>query len=325
MSSYTHRSHRSKPFPFTALPNELALEIIRHAMIPDVVDATTSNRDVYQRARSLCLVSSAMRAATMPHLLYTVVLPDTRHVLAFREALRLQSHHLKYRSRLALDYRALVKRMWFDACAPGSPAFVGAPEYDFSRLYDLVAYVPSLGFTAQSESLLHEGVQANWRCTRLTLAGICGPRWKPLLWSTHGTAFLSKLTHLVLWQGEPVGRDAPTLIPAWIRSVPFASMPNLARLAIPIHRAHAPVSGIHEPTDMLVYTRSRSRQEPTVFVDYAMCHEPLAYGDVVPLPPMSVRHTVEYHTRVHWEENFLREQNETVWAQADSIRSRRHR
>ncbi|KAJ7690762.1 hypothetical protein B0H17DRAFT_1201590 [Mycena rosella] len=103
------------PFPFTLLPTELALEIIRVASLPDYGDATTP-RPSYATALSMAAVSHGIRSATMPHLLHGVVLSSSPQVLCFIQSILLQKQFSASSSPLALDYPKLVRRFWSTEC-----------------------------------------------------------------------------------------------------------------------------------------------------------------------------------------------------------------
>ncbi|KII95697.1 hypothetical protein PLICRDRAFT_98817, partial [Plicaturopsis crispa FD-325 SS-3] len=99
---------RQRGFRFEDLPVELGLEIIRIASAPHATSGPGSfNRLPYKTASALCRVSFQFRAVTMPHLLRSVLLPDTCHVLAFQVALIMQQYHGMHNSRLELEYEKI--------------------------------------------------------------------------------------------------------------------------------------------------------------------------------------------------------------------------
>ncbi|KIK09202.1 hypothetical protein K443DRAFT_127643 [Laccaria amethystina LaAM-08-1] len=107
-------------FAFTNLSIELALEIVRLASAPVIVSDETAfigwskspKTSYYSTALAIASVSYTMRQVTMPYLLHTVVLHSTSNVHAFINALRLQEEYSQCGSRLRLDYKTLMRRLW---------------------------------------------------------------------------------------------------------------------------------------------------------------------------------------------------------------------
>ncbi|KAJ7106034.1 hypothetical protein C8R43DRAFT_859152, partial [Mycena crocata] len=231
-------------FPFNFLPTELALEIIRLTSLPNYEDATAP-RPSYATALSMASVSHAIRSATMPHLLHSVVLSSSPQVLSFIDSILLQKDFSASSSPLALDYTRLVRRFWSTEC--WEPLMEHSPEYfiDYSALYKVIRGVDSLGLNFRSLHLLYNGLtspgadpEKDWRCRHVTFAGFL-PRWKPLTSNSEGTAFLSRITHLTLWispHNRPWLPPPPheSRIPSWIEHVPLDFFHSLTHLQFPL-------------------------------------------------------------------------------------------
>ncbi|KAJ7244168.1 hypothetical protein B0H12DRAFT_991022, partial [Mycena haematopus] len=228
-------------FPFTHLPAELALEIIRVASLPDYGDVTAS-RPSYATAVSMASVSHFMRSATMPHLLHSVVLATSPQVLSFIDAILLQKHLATTNSPLALDYLKLVRRFWSTECREAR--VTDSPDYciDYAALYEVIRGVDSLGLDFHALHLLYNGLASpnadpaqDWKCRRVILAGSHLPRWKPLTSSMEGMIFLSRISHLTLWVAEDDDLpDETRRVPEWVDNVPFKFFPALTHFAIPL-------------------------------------------------------------------------------------------
>ncbi|KAJ7782744.1 hypothetical protein B0H16DRAFT_1211700, partial [Mycena metata] len=230
-------------FPFTLLPTELALEIVRLASLPSSEDATAA-RPSYATAVAMASVSHAMRSATMPHLLHSVVLASSQQVLSFIDSILLQKQLSASSSALALDYPKLVRRFWSTECR--EPLIEDSPEYriDYAALYQVIRGVDVLGLNFHSLHLLYNGLASagadpavDWTCRHVILAGY-SPRWRPLTSSAEGAIFLSRITHLTLWiTTDFFGRPPPSdgrRVPAWLTDVPFSLMLSLTHLAFPL-------------------------------------------------------------------------------------------
>lgn len=266
----------SEPFPFARLSVELALEIISYAAYPQPTSVRLDcPRPNYSTARALASTSQLMYHMSMPHLLHTVALNTTAHLQSFIWSLHLQRHRKQYNSRLMLDYTKLVRRFW--ATGVWESLVEQSPEdtIDYRALWDIIQGVDCLGLSFHSSHLLYNGVgsaamdsSVDWSCRQLVLSGIHW-RWSPLTSSNESLAFLRQITHLALWipyHGEGQSSTEQSL-PYWIRSVPFALMPNLAFFAFPLlDEASGP---IYEGT--VVCTTSRSGKND--FLEWATSGE----------------------------------------------------
>ncbi|KAF8178589.1 hypothetical protein K438DRAFT_1844041 [Mycena galopus ATCC 62051] len=323
-------------FTFTHLPTELALEIIRVASLPDYENATAT-RPSYATAVSLASVSHAMRSATMPHLLHSVVLASSPQVFAFVDSILLQKHFVTYAPQLALDYPKLVRRFWSTEC--WEALMEDSHEYciDYAALYSVIRGVDSLGLNFHSLHLLYNGLASpgadpmrDWKCHRVTFAGSCLPRWRPLTSSTEGIIFLSRISHLTLWISAdhllPPMHET-RLVPRWVPDVPFVSFRSLTHFAFPLC-SHSPNrSVLHVPTGTLVYIAPSSSAdvnantdfEPCEFRQWALDKDPLGHGVLVPfrhpVPPTS-----GLGDELGWEFLFMAGECEAAWAQVDRMR-----
>ena len=223
-------------FPFTELPPELALEIIRVAASPQfqLPSVTTPRRrPYYATALALSAVSYRIRLVTMPHLLHTVVLNSDIQTFSFNTSITLQHSFQQTSSRLALDYKKLVRRLWSTECWESLIIDDLGGLVDYSPMYEVIRNVRSLGFTTCSQYLLYSGLEANprdWTCRCLTVTGLSW-RWNPLISTSEGQAFLQKVTHLVVSiASKPKSTNR---LPSWLKNVPFKYMPALTHFAFP--------------------------------------------------------------------------------------------
>ncbi|KAJ6497722.1 hypothetical protein C8R45DRAFT_137239 [Mycena sanguinolenta] len=319
-------------FSFTHLPTELALEIVRVASLPDY-DDFTAPRPSYATAVSMASVSHAMRSATMPHLLHTVVLASSPQVLSFIDAILLQKHLATASSPLSLDYPKLVRRFWTSECWE---AHMGdSPDYriDYAALYEVIRGVDSLGLNFRALHLLYNSLASpnadparTWKCRRVILAGSSLPRWKPLTSSTEGMIFLSRITHLTLWITAdhllPL-RDETRRVPHWIDDMPFVFLLALTHLAFPL-RSHAAdgVTGnseIQAPTGILVYIAPINSSDftPCDFRQWALSSDPLRHGALVPF-----RHSVLVSgvaNELGWQFLFMAGEADAAWMHGDRL------
>jgi len=322
-------------FPFNNLSTELALEIIRIAASPDFVETPNSSRPYYTTALSLTSVSYAVRRATMPRLLHTVVLSSAPHLLAFIRSILLQRQHQKNHSRLALDYKKLVRRFWSTEC--WEPVVDEAPDdpLNYSLLYEIIRGVESLGLNFRSLHLLYNGLASanakpseDWSCQRVTFAGSFW-RWRPLMSTSEGLTFLGRISHLVIWipnhDSYPLFDDQSP-VPNWIEHVPFAMMPNLTYVAFPLlsnRIRHEARGSFHTPTEMVVYTAPcTSKPDPTIFKRWALGPDPLVHGIVIPfrvLPIFSSDKPVD----LNWEVAYVQGEGDGAWERAEKVKKLR--
>lgn len=323
------------PFKFTELSIELALEIIRLAAVPrvgnDAFDSVSFTRPHYATAVSLASVSYAIRRATMPFLLRTVVLTLTDNHVAFIRSILLQRQLKKRGSRLALDYSTLIRSFWSTHC--WAPVVDEPPEdrLDYSALYEIIRGVGSVGLNYSSLHLLYNGLSSpiaraseDWTCQRVTFAGT-SCRWKPLTSTPEGLVFLRKITHLTLWiSGHDSDSNDQEIIPSWVQQVPFALMPSLTHFACPLLRNQIQHEGaFHVPTEMIVYiaTPSVSNSGPSTLPRWLSSPDPLAHGTVVPfnIPRLPKDRPMD----LFWESAYLHGASDDAWAKAELASAKR--
>jgi len=276
-------------FPLSLLPLELVLEIIRLATSPDT--ETVSRLHIYQTAKSLALVSHDLRQVAMTQLLHTVIFNKQETLNLFLRTLQQQKHFATTHSRLRLDYTKLVHRIWSTECYE---PFVQQPTtyfQDYHLLRDLFSRAESLGFHFRSLHLLYEALGgafseglANWRCSRVTLAGDL-VRWNSITSTRVGISFLHQITHLTIWvPNDDITTPAscPGAIPNWVRRVPFELMPNLTHFTFTL--VSSPGS---QTMPLLVYALPKSpnqRQEAsTLFRTWATSSDPFSHGHICAL------------------------------------------
>ncbi|KAJ7209712.1 hypothetical protein GGX14DRAFT_452804, partial [Mycena pura] len=321
-------------FHLTRLPNELVLLIIRAACHPNY-DDVTAQRPSYATAVSLASVSHAIRSATMPYLLHTVVLASSPQVLSFIDSVLLQQKLCASASPLALDYASLVHRFWSTECWEASER--DPPQYrvHYAALYAIIRGVDSLGLNAHSLHLLYNGLsslgadpQNDWKCRHVTLAGY--PRWKPLTSCWEGIAFLSHITHLTLWiptHNRPWLPPAPdcTLVPRVIQEVPLSSLPNLTHLAFSFLPDHRLIRHMVDGTDifrmsshMLAYVLPDSVDSgPSVFREWALSDDFLVNGVVQTVDAIGCIGRWD----LSWEFPFMQGEPDAIWSEVDRLRA----
>ena len=330
-------------FAFTDLSIELALEIVRLASVPVIVsDETTfigcstgksTKTSYYSTALALASVSYAIRQVTMPYLLHTVVLHSTSNVHAFIDALRLQEEYSQCNSRLRLEYKTLVRRLWSTECWDGVVDDIAHSGTDYTVLYPILSGLESLGLNFRSLSLLYNGLAhaslnfaQEWKCRHVTLAGPM-VRWKPLTSTPEGLAFLGQITHLTLWIPEHTtfsGFPPPFsegLVPQWVQTAPFAYMPNLTHFACPLVLRDAS----YKFSQMVVYRVPPDCHDPALLRRWVLGGEPLVHGVVVQADvPRANKNSFtygDYFDDSSWERAYMQSRNESVWKEAEELLS----
>ncbi|PPQ64942.1 hypothetical protein CVT26_015663 [Gymnopilus dilepis] len=304
-------------FPLLRLPLELVLEVLRLAASPEHsyrLYQWPQVTQIYRTATALALVSSGIRQAVMPHLLQTVILNNQATVTLFLRAMEQQREFEIAGSRLKVDYKKYVRRIWSTEYFQPLAEQPNMPTVDYRPLYDLFSQADSLGFNAHSLHLLYEvlgGSRAidlpNWACKRLTFAG-SSPMWNPLTSTNTGLALLSQLTHLTIWStAYSVFGDTPSdryKVPNWMRQVAFSLMPNLTKFAFSLIKAQGT-----RTTAVLVYTRPPT-ESSAIFREWALDSDPLKHGTLI---HVNVEQPFGGHvSAVGWEFAYLRGEND-IW------------
>ncbi|KAJ6576836.1 hypothetical protein B0H10DRAFT_2101723 [Mycena sp. CBHHK59/15] len=294
-------------FPFSRLPTELALEIVRVAALPSYEDKAAP-RPSYATARSLAAVSHAIRSATMPHLLHSVVLASPTQALYFIDAILLQKQLSARSSPLALDYTALVRRFWSTECWEPMMDDLRYYDPDYGALYEIIRGVDALGLNFRALNVLYNGLASacadpvrDWTCRRVTFAGELS-RWRPLTSNTAGLAFLGHVTHLTLWIPTHDDPPQPSPVPSWVQAVPFAAFHSLTHVAFPL----------------LTNRRRHKGWRGRKFFYVPPSDDPLSRGVVVPLRvlPSCLGESPD----LGWETPFILGESDGVWADADQLR-----
>jgi hypothetical protein len=186
--------------PFVDLPTELVLPILKLAARPNftlIGDGTLNRRDPYSSARALCLVSRDVRHTILPVMLETVFLWECSQVIAFVDALRMQTGYSEQGDHLAFAYANHICRIWVGSiCEPCGESFCHldrcrlsiGPGIDSEILAPVLLAAPSLAFDCKSLYLLddctqvashidtcQEGSEPRWRANTLTLSGNIDP------------------------------------------------------------------------------------------------------------------------------------------------------
>lgn len=153
-----------------------------------------------------------------------------------------------------------------------------ATDFDIADAMDMdfdVGPEPTIDSKSVAPEFMTTSAQkvTEWNCRRVTCVGNRW-RWKPLTSTAEGTAFLARLTHLVMWipetgyQPQPrlqarlhssqtsmgarsSSSSATNLTPPWLARVPFNMMPNLMDLGFLPGTTPGVLSMI--PTEMVVY------------------------------------------------------------------------
>ncbi|KAG2121738.1 hypothetical protein DEU56DRAFT_701339, partial [Suillus clintonianus] len=212
-------------FRFADLPTELALLVFVFAAQPTFTETDTYNaRNPYSPALLLCSVSRIVRRTVLPSILHTVLLSESRHVMAFVDALYMQKAYAEQQHHLCLDYASSVHRIWMGEFlgpprVPNAPfissftPYGSEPELDVSLLAPVLLAAPSLALDFASLDVLlccikytldsdvdlkvdHERSPSPWSTKNLTLSGCVSRRWRPFTETVHGYAFLSSISHL---------------------------------------------------------------------------------------------------------------------------------
>ncbi len=218
--------------PINRWPGDVFYQVMRFAALPDFANG----KNPYESALALTRVSSDVRRAAMPGFLHTVVISNPRQLYAFLEAVR-RSRSGQQPSRLDVhcDYAQMVRRFW---CTDGPHRLLSDPTVlDYATLYDVIRNVDSLGMTFVSLPMLTDcfaegrNIQKEWKCRSLVLVGP-GDRWNLLVNSPEGAVFLSKLTHLIVYNLDGVSNATP--YPPAVARIPFTAMPSLTHFAFPM-------------------------------------------------------------------------------------------
>ncbi|KAG1760189.1 hypothetical protein EDD22DRAFT_825715 [Suillus occidentalis] len=267
-------------FRFGDLPIELAFLVFKYAAQPTFDQAEKYERkNPYSSVLKLCLVSKSVRRAVLPELLHTILLPESRNVKLFVQALFMQEEYKKANSDLQYQYAPRVRKMWIGSDGSGylniRPANLehalqpSERPLAISLLAPIILAAPSLALSWTSvhvklliECLEHawkfrpatpvdeERPRPPWNTKRLTLS--CGAPISPTEWNKftdtpQGVAFLasicqlSSLTYLDRdYESLPLAKEY--CLPEWMHTAPLASFKSLHTVILPYPRIITPVS-----------------------------------------------------------------------------------
>ncbi|KAG2142951.1 hypothetical protein DEU56DRAFT_697327, partial [Suillus clintonianus] len=242
-------------FPFTYLPVELVLIILRYYVEP-TFDQTApyDSKSPYSNARALCHFSRAVRRAVLPELLHTVLLEHYVTVKVFVHALHMQKMYAEKANHLRFDYIPHVHKIWIGSQCHNPWAFnlIERP-LSISLLSPVLLAAPSIALDWTSMGLLEGCLEHAWKSRAATHANnehfplpwntktlilsretpISGARWGCLTDTPQGSAFLGSISHLstttsLLWSNTP----SYCMVP-WMEVTPWASFKNLQIVSLP--------------------------------------------------------------------------------------------
>ncbi|KAG1881905.1 hypothetical protein C8R48DRAFT_682663 [Suillus tomentosus] len=257
-------------FCFADLPIELVHIIIIYAAQPTFdQDERYDRSSPYSSALNLCLVSKFFRRAALPKLLHTILLPKSRNVTAFMQALLIQEAYKKANNVFQCDYVSHVRKMWI---GPPDDNFTSASErsHAIGLLTPVMFAAPSLALSWKSVDLLieclehawksrpatpvnEEHSQPPWKTQTLSLTvgnPIHGTKWNSLTDTPQGSAFLASICHLSsityvyrdYTDPQPLISSQNYRLPDWMKTAPLASFKSLQTVTLPYPRTKAPVS-----------------------------------------------------------------------------------
>lgn len=263
-------------FRFGDLPIELVFLVFKYAARPTFDQAKKYEHiNPYSSALELCLVSKSVRRAVLPVLLQTILLPESRNVRLFVQALFMQEEYKKAGSDLQYQYAPRVRKMWIGSdggnLTPANLEHALQPSerpLAISLLTPIILAAPSLALSWTSVSLLIECLEDAWKfrpvtpvdeehyrppwnTKTLTLssgAPISPTEWNKLTDTPQGAAFLASICHLSSLS-YLVSRDCESLplakeywLPEWMHTAPLASFKSLHTVILPYPHVKPPTS-----------------------------------------------------------------------------------
>ncbi|KAG1871752.1 hypothetical protein DFJ58DRAFT_741927 [Suillus subalutaceus] len=185
-SSYSLVMDPIANFPFTNLPAELALLILKYAAQP-TFDQTDKyeTKSPYSSTLALCHVSKAVRRVALPELLHTVSLPKSENLRMFVDALRMQQEYAEIQKQnesrlecgeeqtqndLYFDYAPHIHKIWI-GCSGANivpdhllhPHYAPARKLAISVLTPVLLATPSLALAWTSLGLFSECLEHAWK------------------------------------------------------------------------------------------------------------------------------------------------------------------
>jgi hypothetical protein len=148
-------------FRFSDLPVEIALIVFKYAAEPTFSQEEEYNdKNPYENALSLCLVSRLVRRTVLPKLLHTVLLPTRRNLEAFAFSLLMQKVYAKQESDLFFDYTPAVQRLWLTETAKNLTLDAGLKQC-ITMLLPVILAVPTLAVERRYLSLIDESLEGS--------------------------------------------------------------------------------------------------------------------------------------------------------------------
>ncbi|KAF9012486.1 hypothetical protein BDQ17DRAFT_1537335 [Cyathus striatus] len=304
---------------FLNLPSELALEIIRFAASSQPTHSEQISRTYYYTALSLSRVCHAVRLATMPFLLHTVVLRSSSDVALFVAAVRLQKRHWVNRSRLAVDYQRLVRRLWSTECREPVVNDQPANAIDCRILWEITLGAETLGLHFSSAHLLSSNL-AEFSGTiippnrQVVFAG-SNRRWNPLIYTSEGLAFFKQISHLLIWDTEQQSPSSTgDRIPKWVMDVPFNHLPNLTHFAFPLVQVDSDMDE-KKSIDMAACIITDDHHGGIAVRDWLTSNQSGKFASISFQDPQTCVENAQ------WETLFLEGKDKYIWLQAEKILS----
>ncbi|KIK33816.1 hypothetical protein CY34DRAFT_813356 [Suillus luteus UH-Slu-Lm8-n1] len=229
-------------FHFGDLPIELAFLVFKYAAQPTFDQAEKHDRNnPYSSAFELCLVSKSVRRAVLPVLLQTILLPESRNVRLFVQALFMQEEYKKAGSDLQYQYAPRVRKMWIGSDGGNlTPTNLEHALQPSERPLAISLLTLALSWT--SVSLLIECLQDAWKFRLATPVdeeqthrhspGSCLP----------SICHLSSLSYIICRDCESLPLAKEYWLPGWMHAAPLASFKSLHTVILPYQRVKPPTS-----------------------------------------------------------------------------------
>ncbi|KAG2034423.1 hypothetical protein BDR03DRAFT_1093808 [Suillus americanus] len=187
-SSYSPVMEPIAQFPFTDLPAELALLILKYAAQP-TFDQTEKyeTKSPYSSTLALCLVSKVVRRVALPELLHTILLPKSENLRMFANALHMQQEYAEIQKQndirskceeeqtqndLYFEYAPYIHKIWIGCSGANivpDPLFhphyapAAARKLAISVLTPVLLATPTLALDWTSLGFFSECLEHAWK------------------------------------------------------------------------------------------------------------------------------------------------------------------
>ncbi|KAG1783035.1 hypothetical protein EV702DRAFT_239495 [Suillus placidus] len=279
------------------LPIELVFLIVKYAAEPTFAQPDQYEaKNPYSTARTLCLVSRAVRRIALPEMLHTVLL-GFHNVTAFVHALSMQKAYAQKNPGLCLAYTRHIRNIWigkfcvgpelipehssFGTSVPESaidlfaPVLLAAPSLaiDFSSM-DLLTCCVDHAWTRMSKDIDRECLPPPWSTKTLTISGMVITPWRITALASR-SAFLASVAHLIVLSHTEsssnlhvIRRAAGTIgprdynLPRWMTHAPWASFKKLETISLVFPHVKPPLdvfafsTGMDLPVELLTFPAS---------------------------------------------------------------------